>query len=139
MTQKAATKKAIMVVSFGTSYPETLKQNIESVENHIRAAFPDYDVRRAFTSRTVIKRLAERDGVQIDNEVQALERLRNEGYQEVYIQPLHIVAGAEYDKVRGLSVITPMPRTRLLKKFGWEGRCSIVWGRRNTRMIMGLL
>lgn len=102
MTQKAATKKAIMVVSFGTSYPETLKQNIESVENHIRAAFPDYDVRRAFTSRTVIKRLAERDGVQIDNEVQALERLRNEGYQEVYIQPLHIVAGAEYDKVKRL-------------------------------------
>ena len=102
MTQKAATQKAIMVVSFGTSYPETLKQNIESVENHIRAAFPDYDVRRAFTSRTVIKRLAERDGVQIDNEVQALERLRNEGYQEVYIQPLHIVAGAEYDKVKRL-------------------------------------
>lgn len=101
MTQEPATsKKAILVVSFGTSYPETLRLNIESVENRIRKAFPDYEVRRAFTSRMVIKRLAERDGVQIDNEQQALERLQADGYQEVYIQPLHIVPGAEYDKIK---------------------------------------
>lgn len=96
---QTAKKKAIVVVSFGTSYLETLKLNIESVEKRIRAAFPDYEVRRAFTSRTVIRLLAERDGVQIDNEVQALERLRADGFQEVYIQPLHIVPGAEYDKI----------------------------------------
>lgn len=95
-------KKAIIVVSFGTSYPEIIKLNIESIENRIRGAFPDYEVRRAFTSRAIIKRLLERDGVQIDNERQALERLRAEGYQEVYIQPLHIVPGAEYDKVKRL-------------------------------------
>jgi len=99
--EQAVKKKAILVVSFGTSYPETLMLNIESVENRIRAAFPDYEVRRAFTSRIIIKRLAERDGVRIDNERQALERLQMEGYQEVYIQPLHIVPGAEYDKVKG--------------------------------------
>jgi sirohydrochlorin cobaltochelatase len=98
----APAKKAIVVVSFGTSYLETLKLNIESVENHIRKAFPGYEVRRAFTSRTVIKRLAQRDGLQIDNEIQALERLQAEGYQEVYIQPLHIVPGAEYDKIKVL-------------------------------------
>lgn len=102
MTQDPVTKKAIVVVSFGTSYPETLRLNIASIEARIRAAFPAYEVRRAFTSRTVIKRLAERDGVQIDNEIQALERLRAEGYREVYVQPLHIVPGAEYDKVQGL-------------------------------------
>jgi len=93
-------KKAIVVVSFGTSYPETLRLAIESVENRIRAAFPEYEVRRAFTSRTVIKRLQERDGLIIDNERQALERLQAEGYQEVYIQPLHVVPGAEYDKIK---------------------------------------
>ncbi|SMD10050.1 sirohydrochlorin cobaltochelatase [Sporomusa malonica] len=99
---QAPPKKAIVVVSFGTSYPETLKLNIESVEKLIHKAFPDYEVRRAFTSRTVIKRLAERDGLQIDNEIQALERLHAEGYQEVYVQPLHIVPGAEYDKIKVL-------------------------------------
>ncbi|SDE10768.1 sirohydrochlorin cobaltochelatase [Sporomusa acidovorans] len=100
MQAQTAKKKAIVVVSFGTSYPETLKLNIESVENRIREAFPDYEVRRAFTSRTVISLLAKRDGVRTDNEVQALERLRTDGFQEVYIQPLHIVPGAEYDKIR---------------------------------------
>jgi sirohydrochlorin cobaltochelatase len=102
MTQETVKEKAIVVVSFGTSYPETLRLNIASIEARIRAAFPDYEVRRAFTSRTVIKRLVERDGVQIDNEIQALERLRAEGCREVYVQPLHIVPGAEYDKVKGL-------------------------------------
>lgn len=103
MTQAgAAKKKAIIVISFGTSYLESLTLNIESVENHIRAAFPDYEVRRAFTSRTVIKRLAERNGIQIDNEIQALDRLREEGFKEVFIQPLHIVAGAEYEKIQRL-------------------------------------
>lgn len=102
MQKQTVQKKAILVVSFGTSYPETLKQSIESVENHIRAAFPEYEVRRAFTSRTVIRILAERDKVQIDNEVQALERLQTDGFQEVYIQPLHIVPGAEYEKISRL-------------------------------------
>ncbi|MBP2664456.1 MAG: cbiK 2 [Firmicutes bacterium] len=98
--EQTAKNKAIVVVSFGTSYSETLKLDIESIENLICKTFPDYEVRRAFTSRTVIKRLAERDGIKIDNERQALERLQAEGYREVYIQPLHIVPGAEYDKIK---------------------------------------
>lgn len=96
-------KKAILVVSFGTTYPDTLARTIESVENKMRTAYPEYEVRRAFTSRIVIKKLAERDGVQIDTEQQALERLQAEGYNEVHIQPLHVVAGEEYDKVKGMT------------------------------------
>ena len=97
-------KKAILVVSFGTTYPETLKASIESVENTIKAAFPDYEVRRAFTSRIVMKKLAVRDGILIDNERQALDRLQAEGYKEVYVQPLHVVAGEEFDKVKSIVV-----------------------------------
>jgi len=108
MTQQAraaegeATKKAILVVSFGTTYPDTLQLTIESVENKIRATYPDYEVRRAFTSRKVIKKWAERDGIQFDTEKEALDKLSAEGYDEVYVQPLHIVAGEEYDKVKKL-------------------------------------
>jgi sirohydrochlorin cobaltochelatase len=93
-------KKAILVVSFGTTYQEALKAGIESVEDKIRANFPDYEVRRAFTSRIIIKKIAERDGIQIDTEKEALERLQTEGYTEVFIQPLHVVAGEEYDKIK---------------------------------------
>jgi sirohydrochlorin cobaltochelatase len=93
------TKKAILVVSFGTTYEETRKVTIEAVENKVRSAFPDYEVRRAFTSRIIIKRLAERDGIQVDTEKQALDKLKAEGYTEVIVQPLHMEAGDEYEKV----------------------------------------
>jgi sirohydrochlorin cobaltochelatase len=102
--QQQSKKKAILVVSFGTTYLETLTRNIESVENKIKEAFPEYEVRRAFTSRMVIKKLAARDGLVIDTEQEALEKLQAEGYTEVYVQPLHVVAGEEYDKVKRLVV-----------------------------------
>ncbi|HAK74217.1 MAG TPA: sirohydrochlorin cobaltochelatase [Sporomusaceae bacterium] len=101
--QSSDKKKAIVVVSFGSTYEETVKKSIESTENKIRTAFPGYDVFRAFTSRMVIRRLSER-GIQVDTEKQAIERLQAEGYQEVYVQPLHIVAGEEYDKVKKIVV-----------------------------------
>lgn len=97
-------KKAILVVSFGTTYQDGLRLNIESVEEKIKANFPEYEVRRAFTSRIVIKRLAARDGMQIDTEKEALQRLAEEGYKEVYIQPLHVVGGEEYDKIKKIVV-----------------------------------
>lgn len=93
-------KKAILAVSFGTSYPETLKANIESVENRLREAFPGYEVRRAFTSRMIVAKLAQRDQVFIDNPTQALERLREEGYTQVVVQPLHIIPGEEFDQIK---------------------------------------
>lgn len=92
-------KKAILVVSFGTTYSETQKLTIDSVENRIRSAFPEYDVRKAYTSRIIIKKLADRDGIKVDTEKQALEKLKAEGYKEVIVQPLHMVPGDEFDKV----------------------------------------
>lgn len=97
-------KKAILVVSFGTTYQDGLRLNIESVEQKIKVNFPEYEVRRAFTSRIVIKRLAARDGIHIDTEKEALQRLAEEGYKEVYIQPLHVVGGEEYDKIKKIVV-----------------------------------
>ncbi|TWH47434.1 sirohydrochlorin cobaltochelatase [Sporomusa sp. KB1] len=93
-------KKAILVVSFGTTYPETMKATIEAIENKMAAEFPDYEIRRAFTSRIIIKKLAERDGVKIDTEEEALAKLKAEGFSEVIVQPLHISAGEEFDMVK---------------------------------------
>lgn len=92
-------KKAILVVSFGTTHADTRKLTIDAVAEKLRLAFPDYELRNAFTSRIVIKRLADNDGIKIDTEKQALDKLKAEGFTEVIIQPLHIVAGEEYEKV----------------------------------------
>lgn len=92
-------KKAILVVSFGTTYADTRKVTTDAVEAKIKAAFSEYDVRHAFTSRIIIKKLAERDGIVVDTEKQALEKLKAEGYKEIVIQPLHVEAGDEYSKL----------------------------------------
>jgi len=90
-------KKAIVVVSFGTTFPEERKASIEAVENKIRASFPAYEVRRAFTSSIVRQRIAENENIQIDSLEQALEKLGKEGYTEVVVQSTHLTPGEEYD------------------------------------------
>lgn len=92
-------KKAILVVSFGTTYGETRKNTIEAIENEIKAEFRDYEIRRAFTSHKIIKILRERDGILVDTPEEALEKLVSEGFDEVIVQSLHIMAGEEYDYV----------------------------------------
>ncbi len=94
-----AGKKAILVVSFGTTFADTRTVTTEAVKNKIQAAFPDYEVREAFTSRIIIKRLMDRDNLKFDTEKQALEKLVADGYKEVIIQPLHMEAGEEYEKL----------------------------------------
>ena len=93
-------RQAVLVVSFGTSYPETMEQNIEVLEREIGAAMPGWALRRAFTSGMIIKKLRERDGLEIDSVPAALRRLHVEGYDTVLIQPTHILNGDEYDKLR---------------------------------------
>ena len=39
--------KAILVVSFGTSYNDTRKKTIEAIEQDLADAYPDYQIRRA--------------------------------------------------------------------------------------------
>lgn len=90
-------KKAILTVSFGTSYPDTLEKTIVPIENDLAAAFPDRMHARAFTSKMIIRKIARRDGVQIDTVPQALERLLGKGVTDVLIQPTHVIPGEEWE------------------------------------------
>lgn len=92
-------KKAILAVSFGTSFQETRDKTIGAIEAEIASAYPDYHVRRAFTSGMILRKLAQRDQVYIDNVEQAMERLVKEGFQTVIVQPTHIINGEEYEKM----------------------------------------
>ena len=92
-------KKALLVVSFGTSYADTREKTIDATENAIAKAYPEYAVKRAFTSQTIIDILAERDEIEISNVTQAMENLVAEGYGDVVVQPLHVMNGEEYDSM----------------------------------------
>ncbi|MCI7130968.1 MAG: sirohydrochlorin cobaltochelatase [Lachnospiraceae bacterium] len=89
----------ILVVSFGTSYNDTRVSDIKGIEDAIAAAYPDWSVRRAFTSQIIINHVQARDGEVIDNMDQALERAVNNGVKNLIVQPTHLMHGAEYDEL----------------------------------------
>lgn len=91
-------KKAILVVSFGTTYEETLMKNIGNLENKVAESFKEYDVFRAFTSSTVIKRLKDKN-ILVDDLEEALWKAVNQGYTDMVIFPTHIMNGFEYEKI----------------------------------------
>jgi sirohydrochlorin cobaltochelatase len=93
-------KKGIIVASFGTSYKDTRKNCIESIENKIKGKFADYEVVRAFTSNMVIKRIKEKESVETYTVETAIEAMSAQGIKKIYIQPLHIIPGFEYHKIR---------------------------------------
>ena len=89
-------KQALLAVSFGTTHEDAEKSCICPVEDALREAFPGWEVRRAWTSRMIIRRMASR-GVAIENEAEALDRLRAEGYDRIVVASTHIIPGREYD------------------------------------------
>lgn len=91
-------KKAIIAASFGTTYEQAAEKSISAVEEKLRQEFNGFEVRRAYTSRMVIAALKKR-GEQIDTVEEALEKLADQGYTHVYIQPTHIINGFEYNKI----------------------------------------
>ncbi len=88
--------QAIMVVSFGTSYNDSREATIGAIEKAIADKFPEYEVRRAFTSQIIIDKLKERDGLEIDNVGEALDRAVEDGVQKLVVQPTHLMDGYEY-------------------------------------------
>ena len=93
-------KKAVLVVSFGTSYHETRRKTIDVCENKIKESFKGYDFYRAFTSGVIINKLRKRDKMEIYNPSEVLEQLYKNGYEEVIVQSLHIICGEEYNKLK---------------------------------------
>jgi sirohydrochlorin cobaltochelatase len=93
-------KKVILVVSFGTSYNDTRALTIDATEAAIAAAYPDYEVRRAFTSQIIIDKLKDRDGLDIKNVDQAMQQLVADGVGTLVVQPTHVMSGFEYDEMK---------------------------------------
>lgn len=91
-------KKALMVVSFGTTVLRA-RRAIENLEARLHAAFPEYDLCRAFTSRMVARKIEKEEGVYIPSPAELLEQLADADYEEVRCQSTHVIPGIEYEKL----------------------------------------
>ena len=94
--QDLPNKDAILVMSFGTTFKDARKVNIEKTVEDIQAAYPDKKVVMAFTSHIIIDRIKEKEGIIIPTPEQALEELKEEGYTRVALTNLNIIPGMEY-------------------------------------------
>ena len=108
MDRPAKEDPAILLVVFGTSYPEA-QAAYENIERVYREEFPQAEVRIAFTSDYIRRKLLDRDNVTIDNPLTALAHLNDEGYTDVVVQSLHVIPGEEFhdlanilESVRGI-------------------------------------
>ena len=87
----------LLVVSFGTSYNDSRRLTVGAIEEAIEKAFPEYSVRRGFTSQIIIDHVMSRDGFKIDNVTEALDRAVANGVKNIVIQPTHLMDGLEYN------------------------------------------
>lgn len=93
-------KKAILLLSFGTTHEDTRKLTIDVIEKKVKDRFKDYEIRRAFTAHRIIDILKKRDGIIEFTPEEALNSLAEENFTEVIVQPLHIIPGEEYDYIK---------------------------------------
>ncbi len=92
----------LLVVSFGTSFNDNRVATIKAIEDDLAKAFPSYDVRRAFTADIIIEHVYRRDGEQIDNVKEALERAVEADVKNLVVQPTHLMNGYEYGDLRNM-------------------------------------
>lgn len=92
-------EKGILVVSFGTSHLDTMKKTISVIEQEISERFLEYRVYRAFTSGMIIRKLKRTENLAVDTVQEALNRMKEDGIEDVIVQPTHIINGVEYDRM----------------------------------------
>lgn len=93
-------KKALLVVSFGTSFGRTREKTIDRIEKDLAEAFPDYRTYRAWTSKMIITKILRRDGIKIPTVKEAMEQILADGISEILVQPTHLVNGIENDQMK---------------------------------------
>ena len=98
-SMKPGDKAALLMVHFGTTHDDTRALTIDAINAKAREAFPNLEMREAFTSRIIIRRLKAR-GIEKLTPLDAMLRLRSEGYTHVIIQSTNIIDGVEMESLR---------------------------------------
>ena len=98
-SMKSGDKAALLMVHFGTTYDGTREKTIEAINAKARSAFPELTVRDAYTSRIVIRRLKDR-GIEKLTPLEAMLRLRADGFTHLIVQSTTLLDGAEMESLR---------------------------------------
>lgn len=92
-------KLAILMVHFGSAYPEARTRVLDVMNQRVKEAFPEAEVRQAYSARSIVSRLRAQ-GVWVQLPADALVELRDQGFIHVIIQPTIIIEGVEMEAIR---------------------------------------
>lgn len=98
-SMKPGDKAALLMVHFGTTYDNTRALTIDAIHAKAKETFTGMEIREAYTSRIVMRRLKTR-GIEKLNPTEALEKLKADGYTHILIQPSNIIEGIEMESLR---------------------------------------
>jgi len=98
-SMKPGDKAALLMVHFGSTHEDTRALTIDPLNRKLKELFKELEVREAFTSRMVIRRLKS-NGIEKQNPVEALEKLKADGYTHVIVQSSNIIEGVEMEALR---------------------------------------
>jgi sirohydrochlorin cobaltochelatase len=108
--KQAAERKGILLVAFGTTIPEA-RAAFTNIEEEVRKAFPDTEVRWAYSAKQVRHTIKENEGTAMLSPAAALAHMGDEGFTRVAVQSLHTIPGAEFhDLLRTVAAFRNMPK-----------------------------
>ena len=94
-------KKGILLVAFGSSMPEG-QAAIDAVADAARKAYPDVELRVAFTSRIIMRKIAREQNRVVDDPAISLSKMAFEGFTDVAVMSTHIIPGEEYQDLEAI-------------------------------------
>ena len=98
-SMKPGDKAVLLMVHFGTTHDDTRALTIDAINAKTQAAFPELKFQEAYTSRIIIRRLKER-GITKLTPLDAMLKLRSEGYTHLIVQSTNIIDGVEMESLR---------------------------------------
>ncbi|MCI9083424.1 MAG: sirohydrochlorin cobaltochelatase [Lachnospiraceae bacterium] len=96
MTQK----KAILMVSFGTSYLDSKRKTIDRILEDVTENFPDHKIYQAWTSKMILTLLKSRDNIHIPSLEEAMAEITAAGTDHLIVQPTHLINGLENEVMK---------------------------------------
>jgi sirohydrochlorin cobaltochelatase len=97
----APDKPAIVLAPYGTLHSAALA-TYDRIRAAYERAFPGSPIRMAFTSRLMIERLREKEGISVPSLPAALAELHDLGCERAVVQSLQIVPGGEFHQAAAL-------------------------------------
>ena len=95
-------KKAILLVSIGTSQIEALERSSLQLLEEIKDRFKGYAYYMAISSEFILNKLNKLNEVHYMSVQEAFQNMQLDGIQEVFVQPTFLLNGLESDKLRVL-------------------------------------